>query len=334
MKMKKNFINGFLLIGAMLFLACNGTPSRNDESSGIDPDFHIYIAIGQSNMQGPGAIEAQDLDHVTDRFRILNVIADTYGGEARARSEWYTASPPLILPGAVNQVNYLGINIGLSPVNNFGWTLTQSPQVPANVKIGVIAVAHGDLGLASFSRNNAIVQAYHDGAASSTVKQGIKRYSDVYAPGQYNGMYQAVLQNALLAREVGVLKGIILHQGESNIANSGTVAGYTWGSMLKEIYDDLHTDLGLPANTLPLIAGQLYGGSGPASTGGAGPGGALANDASLRTATGLTNVYVISSSGLSGRQNLQGQYDYTHFSAAGIRGLGQNFADKMIELVY
>jgi hypothetical protein len=286
-------------------------------------------------MQGPGAIEAVDRDNVTDRFKILNVIADTYAGESRAKSQWYTAAPPLIIPDS-GLTNYLGLPIGLSPVSNFGWTLTQSSRVPANVTIGVIAVAHGDLGLAAFSKSNSIVQGYYTSSASSTVKQGVDRYKAYSTGGNgYDGLYQAIVQNAKIAQETGEIKGIIVHQGESGIANSGTIDGYTWGTMFKAIYDDLLADLGLQPNSIPIIAGQTYGGQESASTGGSGnTGGALASEAALRTATGLSNAHLISSVGLPGRTNLQGQYDYTHFSAAGIRGLGENYANKMIELIY
>ena len=298
-------------------------------------NFHIYIAFGQSNMHGPGAIETVDRENVTDRFKILNVIADTYAGESRAKSQWYKAAPPLIIPDS-GLTNYLGIPIGLSPVSNFGWTLTQSPSVPADIAIGVIAVAHGDLGLAAFSKNNSIVQGYYNGSASSTVKQGIERYRAYSTGGNgYDGLYQAIVQNAKIAQETGVIKGIIVHQGESGIANSGTISNYTWGAMFKAIYDDLLADLGLEPNSIPIIAGQTYGGQGPTSTGGSGnTEGALASETVLRTATGLSNVHLISSASLPGRTNSQGQYDYTHFSAEGIRRLGANYANKMIELIY
>jgi hypothetical protein len=303
------------------------------ESGG--PKLHVYIAFGQSNMQGPGAIEAVDRANVTDRFKILNVIAGTYAGESRAKSQWYTAAPPLIIPDS-GLTNYLGLPIGLSPVSSFGWTLTQSSRVPADLTIGVIAVAHGDLGLAAFSKSNSIVQGYYTSSASAAVKQGIDRYKAYSTNGNgYDGLYQAIVQNAKIAQETGVIKGIIVHQGESGIANSGTINGYTWGAMFKAVYDDLLEDLGLPPNSIPIIAGQTYGGQGPVSTGGSGnTGGALASEADLRRATGLSNVHLISSTGLPGRTNLQGQYDYTHFSAVGIRGLGENYADKMIELIY
>lgn len=339
------FITGFLLIGVLLFSACNARarsagnnsadiPAIDTRFPNADPNFHIYIAFGQSNMQGPGGIEAQDTEHVTDRFQILNVIPGVYAGEDRQKSEWYKAAPPLILPDS-GLINWQGIPIGLSPAGNFGWTLTQSPKVPANVTIGVVAVAHGDLGLAAFSKDNAIVQGYYQDSASDTVKQGITRYSNVYSPGQYDGLYQALVQNVRLAQEAGVIKGIIVHQGESGIANSGTISGFTWASMFTSIYNELLADLGLPANSLPVIAGQPYGGQGETSAGGTGnTDGALSDDDALRTATGIPNAYVISSTGLPGRANLQGQLDHIHFSSAGLRTLGERYAEKMIELVY
>ena len=36
-----------------------------------DPNFHIYLAFGQSNMEGQGEIEAQDLANVPERFKLL-----------------------------------------------------------------------------------------------------------------------------------------------------------------------------------------------------------------------------------------------------------------------
>jgi hypothetical protein len=336
----RKILTGLLLIGAMLFFACDGPKNipayqPNTGSSAEEPKLHVYIAFGQSNMQGPGAIEAEDTTNVTDRFKILNVIAGTYASENRVESQWYKAVPSFIIPDS-GLINYLGIPIGLSPAGNFGWTLTQSSSVPADVTIGIIAVAHGDLGLVAFSKDNAIVQGYYNISASATVKQGIERYR-LYSTGGngFDGLYQAIVQNAKIAQETGVIKGIIVHQGESGIANSGTISGFTWGTMFKAIYDDLLADLDLPADSLPIIAGQTYGGQGPASTGGTGnTGGALASEAALREATGLSNVHLISSAGLPGRTNNSGQYDYTHFSAAGIRGLGLNYANKMIELVY
>ena len=37
-----------------------------------DPDFHIYLCFGQSNMEGNARIEAQDLEGVSDRFMMIH----------------------------------------------------------------------------------------------------------------------------------------------------------------------------------------------------------------------------------------------------------------------
>ena len=39
-----------------------------------DPDFHIYLCFGQSNMEGNAKIEAQDLENVSDRFKMMAVV--------------------------------------------------------------------------------------------------------------------------------------------------------------------------------------------------------------------------------------------------------------------
>ena len=36
-----------------------------------DPNFHIYLCIGQSNMEGAARIEAHDTTNIESRFKIL-----------------------------------------------------------------------------------------------------------------------------------------------------------------------------------------------------------------------------------------------------------------------
>ena len=56
-----------------------------------DPNFHIYICIGQSNMEGNPRPEAQDLENVSPRFLTMQSVdcGDNKMGE------WRTAVPPL-----------------------------------------------------------------------------------------------------------------------------------------------------------------------------------------------------------------------------------------------
>jgi len=44
-----------------------------------DPDFHIYLCFGQSNMEGNAKIEEQDMQGISDRFRKDNLHFDAAG---------------------------------------------------------------------------------------------------------------------------------------------------------------------------------------------------------------------------------------------------------------
>ena len=118
----------------------------------LEGEFHVYIAFGQSNMQGPGAIRPQDREGVSERFRTINVVSNRYAGVQREKHKMYRAVPPLIIPDS-NLVNYLGLNIGLTPVDYFGRVLVAN--TPEDVTIGVIAVANGDMALAAFHKTKA-----------------------------------------------------------------------------------------------------------------------------------------------------------------------------------
>ena len=89
-----------------------------------DPNFHIYICIGQSNMEGNPRPEQIDKENVNPRFVTMNAVdfPDSKMGE------WRTAVPPLARP-----------NTGLTPADYFGRTMVQN--MPENVKIGVVMVA-------------------------------------------------------------------------------------------------------------------------------------------------------------------------------------------------
>ena len=39
-----------------------------------DPNFHVYLAFGQSNMEGYGQIEAQDTANVPERFKMMSAV--------------------------------------------------------------------------------------------------------------------------------------------------------------------------------------------------------------------------------------------------------------------
>jgi hypothetical protein len=324
MKRKLFFSILTIVLSAALLIGCADKHAPVNGSNLQGEQFHVYIAFGQSNMQGPGEIRQQDKTGINDRWRTLNVVANTYANEARAKGQWYKAVPPLIIPDS-GLVNYLGLNIGLSPADYFGRTLIAG--TPENIKIGVVAVANGDLALAAFRKTKGAVyfdetngtglNGKENTRPSQTERQGWTRYTGA----GYASLYDAIIQNAKIAQQTGVIKGIIVHQGESGCG----LTDKTWVLMLKEIYDDMLADLGLKRNSIPVLLGQTWdGGSGNT-------GGALANDAAIQAT--LPNAWIISSKDCGGRTG-NGQPDNTHFGSAGLELLGTRYGEKMLELVY
>ncbi|MDR0301026.1 MAG: sialate O-acetylesterase [Treponema sp.] len=301
-----------LTISLLLVFSCSSVPVTNGGEHPEGTVTHIYIAFGQSNMQGPGKIEAQDKADISDRFQILNVVPAVYNGKYRGVGQWCKAVPPLIIPDA-NIINWKGLPTGLSPVDYFGRTLTEN--TPENIIIGVIAVASGDLGLAAFAKDNATVMKYYNTTASSTAKQGMDNFG--------RKMYTRIIDMAKIAQKNGEIKGIIVHQGESGVDNK---SGVGWGDLLKLIYDDMLSDLGLEPNSIPILAGQTFGG------GSGNTNGDLNAD---KIKQFIPKAEVISSVGCDGRLEPDGvSIDNIHFGTTGLRELGKRYGAKMLELNY
>lgn len=62
------------------------------EAGKVDENFHIYLCLGQSNMEGNAKIEACDTVDVNPRFKVLQAVDCPDLG--RKKGEWYTAVPP------------------------------------------------------------------------------------------------------------------------------------------------------------------------------------------------------------------------------------------------
>jgi hypothetical protein len=261
-------------------------------------------------MQGPGGLETQDTENISGRFQVLNVLPGVYNGETRAAGQWYKAVPPLIIPDK-NIINWKGLKTGLSPADYFGRTLIEN--IPEHISIGVVAVASGGLGLAAFAKDPETVAAYYHNTASPTSKQGMDNYN--------KDMYGRIIDMAKIAQETGVIKGIIVHQGESGVDEK---TGSGWGNLLKTIYNDMLADLGLEPNSIPILVGQTFNG-GSGNTGG---------DLN-RIGNFIPKADVISSAGCAGRLELDGvSIDGIHFGTEGLRELGRRYGEKMFELNY
>ena len=51
-----------------------------------DPNFHIYLAFGQSNMEGNAKIESQDLANVPQRFKMMAAV--DMPSKGRVKGNW------------------------------------------------------------------------------------------------------------------------------------------------------------------------------------------------------------------------------------------------------
>jgi hypothetical protein len=325
------FLFLLLLFGTAFF----GCKTKDNFHKPQQAEKRLYIAFGQSNMQGPGAIRESDTQNINSRWQTLNVVAGTYASENRAKGQWYKAVPPLFIPDS-GLTNYLGLKIGLSPTDHFGRTMVNG--TPDQITIGIVAVANGDLALSAFRKTlgaayfttgqggtvDGITRA--NGRPSSTERQGWTRYTGA----GYASIYDAIVTNVKLAQSQGwIVKGIIFHQGESGRG----LEDKPWAEILKEIYDDILSDIGLKPNSIPIICGQPYGGGKTTLSTGNDGGAALGNmlHADNRIQTTIPNAWVISSEGCGGRTGNQ-QPDGTHFGSEGLQLLGERYGQKMLEL--
>ena len=246
------------------------------------PDFHIYLAFGQSNMEGNGAVPAEEKTGVNARFQVLSAVNCT--NLSRTKGSWYTAVPPLCR-----------CNTGMTPADYFGRTLVDS--LPQNIKIGVINVAVAGCAIEMFDKGK--YQAYIDNLPDSSSWM-------VNIANEYGGNpYGTLVELAKKAQTTGVIKGFLLHQGESGSSTN------QWANEVKIIYNNLIKDLGLDAAKTPLLAGDLVTSSTMVKN--------LPNT--------LPNSYVISSQGL-GKNT-----DNLHFSPTGYKEFGKRYAATMLGIL-
>lgn len=253
-----------------------------------DKNFHIYLCFGQSNMEGNAKFEPQDTCGVSDRFQVMSTIDCPDLG--RVKGQWYRAVPPLCR-----------CYTGLTPADYFGRTLVQS--LPDDIKVGIVHVAVGGCRIELYDKDQ--YQAYAD-TVPDWMKNMIREYD--------GNPYGRLVEMARLAQKDGVIKGILLHQGESNTGDP------EWPAKVKKVYESLLADLGLNAEDVPLLAGEVV----PADQKGV-----CASMNTIIDTLPLTipTAHVIPSRGCPAAQ------DNLHFTAQGYRMLGTRYARKMLELL-
>lgn len=251
-----------------------------------DQDFYIFICFGQSNMQGAAPIESQDMI-INNRFKLLQ--AQDCPNLNRKKAEWSPAVPPTCQ-----------CNSGLSPADYFGRTLVAN--LPDNITVGIINVSVAGCDIRLFDKD-----IYKD--FDSTYKESW--FTSLVA--SYDGNpYQYLVGLAKLAQKDGVIKGILLHQGETNAGQE------QWPSYVKKIYGDMLTDLSLNANSVPLLAGELLSADGNCCS--------KMNPIIQTLPDTIPSAHIISSEGCTG-------FDSAHFDSNGYRELGRRYGLAMLTLL-
>ena len=249
-----------------------------------DPNFYIFLCFGQSNMEGAARPEAQDIASPGPRFLLMPAV--DFPEKGRKMGEWCEASAPLCRP-----------NTGLTPADWFGRTLVAS--LPENIKIGVIHVAIGGIDIKGFLPDS--IQSYIK-RAPNWMKGMLEAYD--------NNPYQRLVTLAKKAQKDGVIKGILMHQGETNTGDP------KWAGMVQQVYDNLCGDLQLKPEEVNLYAGNIVQANGE----GVCIGCKKQIDELPKT---LHTAQVISSDGCTNGP------DKLHFDAAGYRELGCRYGEAV-----
>ena len=195
-------------------------------SAAPDPNFHIYLAFGQSNMEGQGDIGSQDKS-VDDRFQLLWSADAGSCNQNASKGKWIKAVPPL--------AHCQGAKLG--PADYFGRTMVE--KTDPQIKVGIIVVAIAGCSIQLFDKDG---YANYARSQQSWMTQRINTYG--------GNPYGRMIEMAKKAQEEGVIKGIIFHQGETDAGDG------QWPSKVKKVYDNIIKDLGL-GNDIPFLAGEV-----------------------------------------------------------------------------
>ncbi|MBO4444226.1 MAG: hypothetical protein J5814_05610 [Bacteroidaceae bacterium] len=278
----------FQIVAGTLIVVTLSAAFPAKAQSAVDPDFYIFLCFGQSNMEGNARPQAMDIESPGNRFLLMPSVDDPQRG--RKAGEWCEASAPLCRP-----------NTGLTPADWFGRTMIAS--LPQNIRVGVVHVAIGGIKIEGFMPEEA--EEYFE-TAPVWMKGMLESYD--------NDPYGRLVALARRAQQDGVIKGILMHQGESNTGDP------EWAEKVKKVYERLLGDLQLKAEEVPLLAGEVVQADGQ--------GVCLAMNKQIdELPATIPTAHVISS------DNCANGPDRLHFNASGYRELGFRYAQTMLDIM-
>ena len=156
-----------------------------------DPNLHIYLAYGQSNMSGQGSVT--DADRQTNpRFLVLRA-----GNHSNQKvGEFYPAAPPM-----GHSQSKMGI------VDFFGRKMIK--ELPDSITVAVANVAIGGQSIDLFDKEK-----------NAAYVQNAKNKNDTWwiqYLNEYGGdVHKRIVEMGKIAKQKGVIKGFLFHQGEAD----------------------------------------------------------------------------------------------------------------------
>jgi hypothetical protein len=252
-----------------------------------DTNFWVFLCFGQSNMESGGQMNEQDRS-VDKRFQVM---ADFDAPRRNwKKGNWYDAVPPLAAKGS-----------GICMIDYFGRTMVSN--LPPNIRVGVIKVSVPGCKIELFEKDT---YSNYLATAQSWLVSAAKAYG--------GNPYQFLVDQAKTAQKDGVIKGILLHQGESNPNDK------EWSNKVKGIYDNLMKDLNLKPAEVSFLAGETVNADQQGACAGF-------NKIMAELPKTLPNSYVISSAGCTCNS------DHMHFNSAGSREFGRRYGEKMLAVM-
>ncbi len=191
-----------------------------------DPNLHIYLAYGQSNMSGQATVT--DKDRVQDpRFLVLRAANHSN----QKVGEFYPAAPPM---------GHSASKVGIADI--FGRTMVAN--LPDSIKVAVANIAIGGQSIDLFDKDR-----------NKTYVQNAKNKGDTWwiqYLDEYGGdVYKRIVEMGKIAKQKGVIKGFLFHQGEADYQMND------WPKRVKKVYDDLIAELELDPEKTPILIGEL-----------------------------------------------------------------------------
>ncbi len=225
---------------------------------------------------------------VDKRFQVLaDFDAPSRGWK---KGNWYDAVPPLTARGR-----------GISLVDYFGRIMVAN--LPEKIRIGVVKCSVPGTKIELWDKD--YFKTYLTNLPASDSWK-------ITAANRYDGNpYQYMVDLARIAQKDGVIKGILIHQGESNVNDQD------WPKKVKKIYGDIIKDLNLKPENVTLVAGEVVNADQQGEK-------AAFNEILKKLPETLPNSYVVSSAGVPCNP------DHLHFTSAGLRQFGTRYAEKLL----